>query len=158
MSINVRQFKEHIIIPTLKEMGMYSDSAVNLLLGTMAQESHFGTYIKQLGRGPALGVYQMEPNTHTDIVNNFISYRQSIQRVIGEKLGYDLLDHKKLVWDLRYATMFCRLHYYRKPESLPLYDNVPALASYWKRHYNTHLGKGTEEEFIENFNRYIKGV
>jgi len=30
------------------------------------------------------------------------------------------------------------------------------MARYWKKHYNTRLGKGSEMEFIENFTRYVK--
>jgi hypothetical protein len=41
-------------------------NAIQLLMGTAAQESHLGTYLKQIN-GPALGVFQMEPNTEIDI-------------------------------------------------------------------------------------------
>lgn len=47
-----------------------SSSAVNLLLGTAAQESAFGTYLRQIGGGPARGVFQMAPATAKDIWEN----------------------------------------------------------------------------------------
>ena len=43
---------------TLKAIDLYSDEAVSLMLGTCAQESAFGRYRRQLGNGPALGIYQ----------------------------------------------------------------------------------------------------
>ena len=155
MSFNTKQFKKVVVKPTLKKIDMYSESAVNLLLGTMAQESHFGTYIKQLGGGPALGVYQMEPNTHNDIVNNYIKYRAGLKNKLSG-LGYNILTADELIWDLQYATVFCRLHYRRVPKPLPPANDIRALAAYWKKYYNTYLGKGTEEDFVKNYKKYVK--
>lgn len=67
MSINCEQLRLYVIRPTLEKIELWSEAAENLLLGTTAQESHMGTYIKQVGKGPALGIYQMEPATHKDI-------------------------------------------------------------------------------------------
>ena len=41
-------------------------SAIDLLLGTAAQESAFGTYLRQVN-GPALGAFQMEPATFKSV-------------------------------------------------------------------------------------------
>ena len=60
----------NLITSVLKELNLHSDNAVNLLMGTAAQESHLGKYRKQIGGGPALGIFQMEPATFNDIVNN----------------------------------------------------------------------------------------
>ena len=78
MSINVKDLKFKIIIPTLQFIGLYSESAVNLLLGTAAQESHMGTYLTQI-KGPALSIYQIEPKTHADIWKNYLSYRLDLK-------------------------------------------------------------------------------
>lgn len=48
---------KNLITETLTELGLYSDDARDLLLGTCAQESAFGKYRKQLGGGPALGIF-----------------------------------------------------------------------------------------------------
>ncbi len=56
--------------------------------------------------------------------------------------------------DLAYAAAMCRVHYFRRPERLPA-DNISALATYWKNHYNTILGAGSSREFIDNYNRFI---
>jgi len=49
----------------------------------------------------------------------------------------------------------CRMHYYRKSEPLPESDDVRALGEYWKKHYNTVKGKGTVDEFVENYKRFV---
>jgi len=154
MSFNLIQFREELVVPTLHSISKYSPAAVNLLLGTMAQESAFGKYIKQRGKGPALGVYQMEPATHNDIRDNYIAHRRDLKQLFLE-LGYTEFTPDKLLYDLRYATIFTRLHYARVPAPLPARGDIAGMADYWKQYYNTPLGKGTTEEFINNYNKYV---
>ncbi|MGI9250700.1 MAG: hypothetical protein ACR2PR_05845, partial [Pseudohongiellaceae bacterium] len=130
-----------------------SKPAVDLLLGTAAQESLLGTYVRQVGGGPALGIYQMEPATHDDIWQNFIEYQPGVQASLDEALDGAMAyrggpSAERLVYDLRYATIMARLHYYRRPEPLP--DDLVGLAQYWKTHYNTELGAGTVSEYVHN--------
>jgi hypothetical protein len=53
--------------------------------------------------------------------------------------------------DLAYQTAMTRIHYLRVPSPLPAPDDLPALADYWKRHYNTYRGSGHPSEFIHNY-------
>ena len=48
-----------------------------------------------------------------------------------------------------------RIHYLRVPEALPAADDVVGLAAYWKRYYNTELGAGTVEKFVESYQRIL---
>ncbi|MCP4762127.1 MAG: exodeoxyribonuclease V subunit gamma [archaeon] len=147
MSFNKNQFKE-LIEETLKEVDMYSESAVNLLLGTAAQESAFGTYLKQI-KGPALGVFQMEPDTYRDIFDHYLKYRPNMIPWLKDRGAL------VMVYNLRFAIIMCRLRYRRVSEKLPENKDVNGLARYWKKYYNTKLGKGTEEEFIKNYEKYV---
>ena len=149
--MNNKQLRELVIKPVLVDLGMYSPEAEDLIAGTIAQESRMGHYIHQVG-GPALGICQMEPATHKDIWENFISYRADL----SEKLNgmcFDM-DENDMIWNLKYAVTMCRIHYYRKSGAIPL--DVEGQAAYWKKHYNTVHGKGTEEEYIANYERYAK--
>lgn len=150
--LDVRQFRDLIVRPVLQALDAYSDAAEALLLGTAAQESRF-VYLRQLGGGPALGLYQMEPATHDDIWNNYLRYRNDLSGRVNRWLvpGHDR--HDQLVWNLAYATAMCRMHYRRVPVALPAANDVAGLAAYWKAHYNTAGGAGSEAEFIENFDR-----
>lgn len=58
-----KQLRE-LITHVLKRYNLYSDNAVELLMLTAAVESNLGHYIKQVGNGPALGIFQCEPNTY----------------------------------------------------------------------------------------------
>jgi hypothetical protein len=46
-----------------------------------------------------------------------------------------------------------RVHYLRRPEPIP--TDLTGQAEYWKKWYNTYLGAGTVEEYIENYKKYV---
>ncbi|NDY73966.1 hypothetical protein DO021_19550 [Desulfobacter hydrogenophilus] len=146
------QFKD-LISQTLKSMELYSESAVNLLLGTAAQESGFGTYIRQI-RGPARGVFQCEPATELDIWDNYLRYKLELADRILRVTGVKHPSATHLETHLDYQIALCRVHYLRVKASLPAADDIPGLAAYWKRHYNTALGAGTVDQFIDNYRKY----
>ena len=47
------------------------------------------------------------------------------------------------------------LVYYRHPEPLPVPGDVEALGHYYKKYFNTALGKGSAEEFVRNYKRHV---
>lgn len=160
--INAKQLRDLIVTPTLMTMGAQYASyhAVELLMGTAAQESLMGHYLHQLDGGPAVGIYQMEPETYLDILNHFVTYHDDVLWML-KRFGYahDEGDEvirfepaQRMVWDLQMATIFARLHYYRRPEPLP--TTKDGYAAYWKEHYNTHLGAGTNIEYLHNYARF----
>ncbi|MBF0116611.1 MAG: hypothetical protein HQM04_16405 [Magnetococcales bacterium] len=150
MGLNPHQLCGLVIRPTLQRLGLWSGVAEELVLGTAIQESSL-QYLQQLGGGPALGIWQMERVTHDDVWQNFLHYRT--------KLGLNILgpytrpDHTRLVWDLAYACAMCRVHYLRCPNVLPPAGDIDGQAAYWKAWYNTPLGKGTVEQYIDNWHR-----
>lgn len=142
-----------LMIVTLKETGLHSTDAVELIMGTFAQESNF-KYTRQLGGGPALGYGQMEPATFNDIVMKYLRHKPDLMGKIMKACGIvtfepaQLLDNKKLMISMT------RVHYLRRPEPLPSSQDIEAMGKYWKKWYNTPLGKGTVEEFVENYKKY----
>lgn len=148
--INPKHFRELIVRPTLEALGAWSQSAEELVIGTAAHESLL-YHLKQLG-GPALGVYQIEPATHKDVWDNYLAYREDMASKVRGMASQHLADlDDELVGNLHYATAICRLIYYRRPEPLPAADDVVGLAQYWKAHYNTHLGKGRIDDWIDHY-------
>lgn len=155
--INVPQLINEIIWPTCDAIGLDSPEATALLLGTCAQESLMGTYVKQVS-GPALGIYQMEVATYIDIFDNFLSNRKNLK---GMLYRYFYWNHNyemppsMLVSNLSFATAMARIHYFRVSEPLPCKDDIQGMAQYWKDHYNTKLGRGTTEDFVQNYQRFV---
>ena len=143
--LNKQQFRE-LIGKTLVRYELESPAAVNLLLGTAAQESAFGTYLRQV-KGPALGIFQMEPATFDWMKSKY-----------AEKYDFQNRYPDDMVWDLRLAILLCRLRYLVVSEPLPPAGDIDALAKYWKKHYNTEKGKGTEAQFIANYRKYVQGI
>ena len=141
------QFRQLIINPVLLNLNLYSEAAAQLLIRTAVQESRL-TYIRQLGGGPALGVYQMEPATHDDIWENYLEYRTELADLV-EKWARVATPHE-MIGNLYYATAMCRVHYLRAPQALPDAEDLHGQARYWKTWYNTPLGAGTVEEFVKN--------
>jgi hypothetical protein len=96
-----------------------------------------------------MGVWQMERTTHDDIWTHFLNGRT--------KLGLNVLgpyykpDATRMVWDLSYACAMCRIHYLRCPDALPPAGDIAGQAAYWKRWYNTPLGKGTVEQYVDSW-------
>lgn len=153
MGLNAKQLRELVVRPALTHLSMWSEAAENLVMGTAAQESRL-QYLRQV-KGPALGLWQVEPATHHDIWQNWLWNRPlvvgQIRQAAMVEIGAATPADELLIFNLRYAAIICRLIYRRRPEPLPDADDLPGLAAYWKKTYNTHLGKGKPEEFIANY-------
>lgn len=149
-------FKREIIGPALRWLGLYSPNAEALVLGTALQESNL-RFLRQLGGGPGLGLFQMEGKTHDDIWRNFLSYRRELAQKTRELALSDaaIPQADELIWNLRYAAAMVRLHYFRVPEPLPEAGDVAGLSQYWKRYYNTERGRGTPAEFAHKFEQHV---
>jgi len=147
------QLKE-LIRDTLVEIGCYSESAVNLLMGTAAQETHLGFYIKQLN-GPAKGIFQCEPATFGDYVKNYLTYNPNLKLRIENACDIRNWNPEALVYNLKFAICMARVHYLRISEPLPIKDAYHDMATYWKKYYNTYMGAGTTKEFIKNYKKYV---
>lgn len=168
--IDPKQLRERVVRPVLQDLRMHSAAAEELLLGTAAQESRL-CYLAQLGGGPALGIYQIEPATHRDLYENWLHYRTDILQDAFRMAGLwrtqplrpgrggttTMPADSVLIGNLFYATAVARLLYRRVNETLPAATDLRGLAAYWKQHYNTPQGKGTVEEFARNYRDIING-
>lgn len=159
-------FRRLVIRPALQKVGLHSDAAENLLLGTALAESQLyflrqGWKTLDDGRGRALGVYQVEPATHEDIYQNFLVYQDKLSRkVLGLwPRAAETIDHNSLITDLGYATVIARLVYYRRPEPLPDANDAEGLARYHEVHFNTKYGDvGKTPDLLEKINEFSRVV
>jgi hypothetical protein len=151
MSIDKGQLRDLIreVLHHLDPEIPYSENAVELLMLTCAQESHLGSYIKQI-KGPARGIFQMEPTTEHDLYSNFMAGKPKLLEKV-QLLTYPADAPDDLLANLAYQIAMARVHYFRSPKAIP--KDLQGWAELWKSHYNTHLGKGKVEEAITNYNR-----
>lgn len=153
--MNLFHMRHCIVRPALKAINRWSPAAENLVMCTGMQESRY-THLTQLRGGPARGFWQVEGATHTDYWVNYLAHNSQLAQDIMHACGIDPITPfaaltkmgDRPVWDLRYGAIMCRVHYLRIPEALPAYDDIEAMAKYWKKYYNTVHGKGSEREFI----------
>lgn len=127
----------------------YSKDAAMLLLATAAVESDCGYYIKQIN-GPALGVWQMEPNTHDDILSNC----DAMSGVLFDKIVKIGRVDDDLIDSPVYACAMARLKYSMDSAALPNHKNPRQIYAYYKRVYNTELGASTWEKFEAAWNKH----
>jgi len=150
--LNIGHFREHVVRPVLKYLDLWSLAAENLLIGTAITESRLHYLVQK--KGPALSVFQMEPDTFWDLQYSWLTYRPELKGLTERLRGTLYLEHDKhleLVGNLYYATAMARVFYRRVKEALPDALDAPALAAYWKKYYNTRLGKGTVEGATPHF-------
>lgn len=161
MAIQAKDLMDCIIRPALSAFGVFQDNVAQQLMGTAAQESQMGSYLKQI-EGPALGIWQMEPKTHFDIHKNFLSYRKDMRSDIYKTCG--MVDYgdsqtppdSALITNLSYACLMARIKYLRCKDALPAFGDTQAQAIFWKNNYNSGIGKGDTEAYMINYERFLK--
>lgn len=158
--INHKQLRELIIQPALKAIDCYTPEAEELLISTCAQESQDGLYLKQTvgGDNAALGIYQMQPQTHEDIWNSTDQKFSYVKFAILKACNYALRPKPEvMIYNLWYATMMARVFWYHVKEPMPDMSDFNGRWTLYKKYWNTATGKATKEEFEANYNRYVKG-
>ena len=147
--LNPAQLHQFVIDSALQTIGLYSKIASDLVLGTAMHESML-EYLHQIGAGPALGLWQMEPATHDDCWTNFLQYHpglaMDVSSLTGGKHSSDLL-----ISNLAYGAAMCRVRYFRAPEPLPSTSDALLLTQCWKQIYNTPQGAGTVDGALQAF-------
>jgi hypothetical protein len=143
----MREEIRYIINTAIERLDLYSEDAASLIFKTGMAESGYRA-LKQKG-GPALGFFQIEPETARDIWENYVMYRPFYRDAL---LGMGFDDSRMeycVLSNIGLQSAFCRLHYRRIPKYLPKANDLMAQAKYWKTFYNTIKGKGTVEHFME---------
>ena len=143
-----------LILDTLEFCNMTcSDRIVKMIAETACVETNCGQYIKQIN-GPACGIFQIEPRTARDIIDHFIFYKPKLRNNFAKLYNDYLTLEQNLCTNLMFSIFMCRCFYLRIKETIP--STVEDRAKYWKKYYNTALGKGTVEKYIKAVDKYAK--
>ncbi|CAI3931640.1 hypothetical protein [Commensalibacter papalotli (ex Botero et al. 2024)] len=163
--IYIPHLKNEIIQPALDYLGLGGVRAINQVTGTFLAEGYAGgsTYLKQLGKGPAVGAMQMEPATYNDIWKNFLagpkrSHLAALLKNIAGEWNTDANGIPKpttMTGNIFFAAAMCRVFYLRFPTALPLGNDAIAMAQYHKKYYNTALGKAVWQDNVDRFQQAI---
>jgi hypothetical protein len=151
---DITQFRADILTPSLEALQFRDAEIKELLVFTCAVESAGGTYVKQV-KGDALGIYQLEPNTFTDLWYNYILRKPDIVNLISINLGvHRMPDPIEIITDLKLASAFCALLYkYRKAQIKSIDPND--LWDVYKPFYNTEKGTATKDKALTAYYKFV---
>lgn len=151
--IDILDARQLLIRPTLQYCGLYSRAAENLLIGTGLVESEFKYLIQR--QGIALSFFQIEPPTFNWLMTKLSTDKELMLKVL-KFLGLGTLptDSRHLINNLALACICARLKYWYNKEPLPQADDLPSLASYWGRIYNSRNDLKDIKRFIRMYDTY----
>ena len=148
--MRMTELLNHVVHPTLLHLSkvnplLHSQAACRLVTATAAAESA-GDYLKQIGGGPARGLWQIEPPTARDILDRYLKQRGYLEESVWELMTDQTLEDQ-LVTNLALGAALCRLKYWMSPTPMPYADDAQGMGGYWKDIYNTAGGAGVPEKF-----------
>lgn len=140
------------VVPHNKDMAF-------LLLETAATESCMGSYLYQLSKGPARGIFQVEPYTEKDTLNWLKKYRHTtyLELMIFYREEYDAEWNRTK--NVPYQIALVSILYWRRCHN-NLVNSISTRerrAKLWKAKFNTYKGKGTIQFYFERSNQYVGG-
>ena len=122
-----------------------SDNHINMLLETARAETKLGE-IADTTKYAGIGITQFDKIPFEDTKARTLI---RTKKLVKDRLGIDI---DLVMWEhLRYNPYLCfiftRLFYLLRPNKIPA--TIEERAKYWKKWYNTKLGKGTVEHYLE---------
>ncbi len=126
-------------------------AARELLFGTACTESGLRPRFQDK-YGTAIGLFQVEYATFLDLWNRAIRtkhpklYTAILQNYAGEDKQIRFED---LQLNDELCAIFARMKYAEAKEHIPPAADTKAQAKYYKKYYNTALGKATQESFVK---------
>lgn len=154
------ELRHHVIRPSLKQTGLWSLAAENLLLGTAACESELGARIPYRNQ-QALGIYQISPRRHKNLWDNYLASQPDLSsRVRGLASQREFLQHPhhELATNLAYATVIAGLLYYRGAAAIDRIapTDILSLGKLWCRHFHNQRTKSHPPvHFVNCYQRLI---
>jgi len=133
----------------LTECRLKNDPYVIRQLANTAKVESGVRNIRQIGGGPALGYFQIEPSTRRDIVKNYLVYRGILRDKIENVIGEVVMTDQEFLNNVPAQIVFAYLVYERY-QAWEVMDFEMAIA--WKTYYNTRLGAGTIKKYMETIN------
>jgi hypothetical protein len=152
------QLRDLIVRPCLQALHSYSQAYEDLLVGTFAHESRYGSYLKQIG-GPALGFWQEEPETYYDLAKRYsVGHSATWLRLMifcGFTPSSLIPPPECLIYNINLSCSMALLKYMDSgiiAEKLP--TDIESLAKFYKIHYNSIKGSATTKEFIDDYKMF----
>lgn len=160
--IKALHFESHFVRPALVRMAIVdprlgSEPAVMLMMGTAAQESDLGYYLRQHPTGPGKGFWSIEDATHDDVWRYLdrpdnAELARIVKSLARSKNGRP--PHTELINNPLYSCAIARIKYWMIP--IPMPTDLEGLAGYWDKYFNANDNYGTVEEFLDSYDRFVR--
>ncbi len=123
------------------------ENAIKLVVETAQKETKLGAYKDKTPYGAGVGLCQFDLNGFRDTQDRT---PESRREAIIKAFNIDILQvsHRELAYSPFLSLLFCRLFYLLRPGAIP--SDVLGRAEYWKKWYNSSLGKGTIDQYVED--------
>ena len=123
------------------------------LMEIASAESGLGSIGYTTTRGYGYGLFQFDRVAFDTIKAKIKTFDSGLFLMITQRL-IDDIKYDDLKTQALTATFFARAYlYYRIPEKIG--ETIEIRARQWKQYYNTPLGKGTEQGYINKANLYF---
>lgn len=120
-----------------------TEQAIQLLCMVAAHESGRFQFVRQVN-GPAMSLFQMEPETFEDVQDYAIRKHMAIVSELPSP-------PERLIFDSYFGAAMSRIFFMRFPELFP--KGLDSLAVYAKKYWNTHLGEATANDYLRAYQR-----
>ncbi len=149
MTINAADLMQLVILPTLGYLGVESEAASKLLLGTAAQESKLDPFCNC---GQGIGIYQITSQQHRAAWDEYLAFRPDLaSSVRGLASQHQFLKNpdQELLLNLAYSTAIAWIIYLQADCQLPEADDIDALSECWENSFCHHQYEtGHSQDFV----------
>ncbi len=134
-------YQAHLISQCLNPAN--AEHATKLLLETAAAETKLGK-VNDRTVYAGMGLCQFDKRPFYNVRARAQKYRKKILECFG--IDIDLVEWEHLRYNPFLSLLFCRLYYLLIPKPIPV--TLKGRAKYWKKYYNSYLGKGTTKHYV----------
>lgn len=132
MGINCHEFLEYVIQPTLKQLGVESPVAEQLMLATACYQSEMGHHLQ---RSEGIGIYGISEDMHQSVWDNYLAMDcelASLVRGMASQHEFPKSPHMELATNLRYATAIAWMIYQHHGIKLDENSSAEDLTRIWQ--------------------------
>lgn len=132
MGISSYEFLQYVIQPTLRQLGVESPVAGQLLLATAHYQSGMG---RQLQSNQGIGVYGISAELHTEVWDRYLALDCDLAsqvRGMASQHEFPKAPHTELLTNLSYATAIAWMIYLYRGVKIPDADDPHTMARCWQ--------------------------
>lgn len=157
MGISSHDFLQHVIQPTLRQLGVHSCGAEQLLLATANFQSGLGLHLQF---NDAIGVYGITEQQHCEVWDCYLAFDPDLAsqiRGMASQHEFPKAPHLELATNLSYATAIAWMIYRYRNVKIPDVFNGQDLADCWQNCFREQAGTEKDAaDFVCSYNELMK--